>query len=160
MWLRTNMATSMLTIRIGASTHRATIPTSSTGGIRTGRGHDPLVAVSASAYDIGVIARCFRLALFGALLAFAAMLGTSALSVWHSAMATDTDPSTRFPLTTSTSLPATPIPMARFTSSPTRQDSSCRSRAIRPGRSLPVGWRASGRASPSRFGIAAIHPAS
>lgn len=39
-----------------------------------------------------MIARRSRLALFGALLAFAAMLGTSALSVWHSAMATDTDP--------------------------------------------------------------------
>lgn len=33
-----------------------------------------------------------RLALFGALLAFVAILGLSALSVWHSAMVNDADP--------------------------------------------------------------------
>lgn len=40
----------------------------------------------------GVSGRRSHFALFGALLAFAAILGISALSVWHSAMVNDADP--------------------------------------------------------------------
>lgn len=41
---------------------------------------------------IGVTARRSRFALIGALLAFAALLGISSLSVWHSTMVNDADP--------------------------------------------------------------------